>query len=428
MPPSASPPSTSCCWWPRDESPASHEAAAWDLAIVGAGPAGATAALAALDEDPGLRVLLVDRDAFPRDKSCGDGIAPHVLDVLRPLGADDVVTGWTPVRTLELSRGEERVAGAMARPVHVIPRAVLDARLVERAVARGATLQQGRVRRVRRDRAGVTLEGLGGVDEMGGARVVIGADGAHSVVRGALRLGRTERRALAIRGYAPTPAARAARQVIRYGDRRQPSYAWSFDRGDGWSNVGYGELVDDRGGSHEPPTRSVLLGQLDRLLPGSTDGAVAWRGHHLPLSGWRWGAEQADGPILLAGDAAGLINPMTGEGIYYAVATGEIAGRSAARALGAGDPSSAAARHRRATRRLLDRHLHHTWLAARLSARPAVVGAGIRAAARDRSAFDALVALGLGDGRITPRLAAGLVAGLATGAGPDRQHQEMRGT
>ena len=55
---------------------------AWDVVVVGAGPAGSSAALAALTEDPALRVLLLDRSDFPREKSCGDGIAPHVLDVL----------------------------------------------------------------------------------------------------------------------------------------------------------------------------------------------------------------------------------------------------------------------------------------------------------------------------------------------------------
>ena len=61
-------------------------AEAWDLVVVGAGPAGSAAALGALAEDPSLRVLLLDRSDFPRDKSCGDGIAPHVLDALSTVG------------------------------------------------------------------------------------------------------------------------------------------------------------------------------------------------------------------------------------------------------------------------------------------------------------------------------------------------------
>ena len=378
----------------------------WDLVVVGAGPAGAAACLAALHERPDLRVALLDRSDFPRDKCCGDGIAPHVLDVLAPLGAADVVDGWTPLRTLELAQGSRRVAGRMSRPVHVVPREVFDARLVERAVAAGARLQRHRVRQVSTAGDHVVVDGALTT------RLLVAADGAHSAVRAALGLAAPGRRALAIRGYAPTTPALEGRQVIRWGDRRQPSYAWAFDRGDGLSNVGYGELI---GAAHPgtTPTRGQMLRELDRLLPGSGSDGEHWRGHHLPLSGWSWGAEQPSGRILLAGDAAGLVNPMTGEGIYYAVATGALAGRTAAGTLTDGQSAEAGDLHRRAVRRLLGRHLHHTWTAARLTRSLHVVRAGIRAAGRDQRHFDALVEIGLGDGRITPRLAAGLVAGLA---------------
>ncbi|MFC4784325.1 NAD(P)/FAD-dependent oxidoreductase [Nocardioides sp. MAHUQ-72] len=380
---------------------------AWDLVVVGAGPAGAAAALGALAVDPDLRVLLLDRSDFPRDKSCGDGIAPHVVDVLAGVGAADVVDGWTPIRRLELSRGPHEVAGLMARAVWVVPRAVLDARLVDRAVGAGAVLHRHRVGGLARHRDRVVIDGTVT------ARVVVGADGAHSAVRSGLGADRVGARALAIRGYAPTPAARSARsarQVIRYGERRQPSYAWSFDRGDGLSNVGYGELI---GGEDAPPTRALLLEQLELLLPGSVAEGRQWRGHHLPLSGWRW--HQPDGPVLLAGDAAGLVNPMTGEGIFYAVATGVLAGRAAAHAVRSGSPGGAGAAYRTHVRRRLAGHLRHTWSAARLSRHRAVVVAGIRAARRDREVFDDLVELGLGDGRITPRLASGLASDLTSG-------------
>ena len=379
----------------------------WDLVVVGAGPAGSAAALGALREDPSLRVLVLDRATFPRDKSCGDGVAPHVLDVLESLGAGDVVDGWVPLRYLELARGTTRVEGPMAREVYVVPREVFDARLVEHAQRAGAVLERRRVREVRVTPDGVCLDG-----EVS-ASVVIGADGTHSAVRPLLLGEIREPRAIAIRGYAPTAAHRVGKQVIRYGPRAQPAYAWAFDRGDGWSNVGYGELLPRQlarqlaGPSRgDAPNRSLLLDQLEELLPGTVADGRQWKGHHLPLSGWRW--HQPDGPVLLAGDAASLVNPMTGEGIYYAVATGVLAGRSAARALAGGSPEGAGAEHRAAVRRLLGRHLKHTWTAARLSRVPAVVDAGIRAAARDRRSFDTLVELGLGDGRIGPRLAAGL--------------------
>ena len=86
-----------------------------------------------------------------------------------------------------------------------------------------------------------------------------------------------------------------------------------------------------------------------------------------------------------------------------------------ARVIADGDGAAAGAAHRDAVRRLLGRHLRHTWVTASLSRRPEVVDAGIRAAGRSQHVFDSLVEIGLGDGRITPRLTAGLASGLVAG-------------
>ncbi|WP_036508827.1 NAD(P)/FAD-dependent oxidoreductase [Nocardioides sp. URHA0020] len=382
----------------------------WDVVVVGAGPAGSAAALGALAADPSLRVLLVDRADFPRDKCCGDGIAPHVLDILADVGVRDVTEGWEPLRQLEIANRHTSVAGRLARPVWVIPREVFDARLVERARSAGARVERRRVASIE-ERDGVVV-----IDETVRARVVVGADGAHSVVRRSVvgdAAGRSPA-ALAIRGYVPTPPDLRGLQLIRYGDRRQPAYAWCFDRGDGLANVGYGEFLPERDAGSL--SRRLLLEQLERLIPGSVADGVQWRAHHLPLSGLRW--TQPSGPVLLAGDAAGLVNPMTGEGIFYAVLTGVAAGRAAAGAIRQGRPASAGATYRRSVQRALAGHLRHTWLASRLTRHEGVVTAGIRASSSDRRVFDDLVEIGLGRGRITPRLATGLATQLSIARTP----------
>jgi menaquinone-9 beta-reductase len=75
----------------------------WDLVVVGAGPAGSSAALAALRRRPDARVLLLDRDDFPRDKSCGDAVAPHTADLLDDLGAGHVLADRVPTGALSLA-------------------------------------------------------------------------------------------------------------------------------------------------------------------------------------------------------------------------------------------------------------------------------------------------------------------------------------
>ena len=383
---------------------------AWDLVVVGSGPAGSAAAVGALRTRPDLRVLLLDRAQFPRDKACGDGIAPHVVALLEEYAVTGLVDDAVPVPELRLHRGATTVRRQMHRPAWVVPRTVLDARLRDAAVAAGAVPQQAQVRSAATGPDGVTLDGPAG--RVAGA-VVVGADGAHSAVARSVPAGRPRgsRTAFAIRGYAPTPAERRGAQVIVFGDTRQPSYAWSFDRGDGSANVGYGELLH---GDQAAPTRRLLLDQLERLLPGATHGGERWRGHHLPLTPWRF--RPRPGRVLLAGDAARLVNPLTGEGIYYAVLTGLLAGASAATAVSEGWPEDAGRRYAAAVAPHFDRHLLSTGLAARLTTADPVLDAGLRASAADQGVFDDLVELGLAAGRLTPRLLGGLARSVAHGA------------
>jgi flavin-dependent dehydrogenase len=158
----------------------------------------------------------------------------------------------------------------------------------------------------------------------------------------------------------------------------------------------------------------LLLDELERLIPGAASTGTDGRAHHLPLSGW--GFRQPDGPLLLAGDAAGLVNPLTGEGIYYAVASGVLAGRAVAESITAGEPSTAGARHRAAMRALIGKNLKHTTVCSRLARSPRVVAAAVRATDREQRIFDDLVEIGLGQGLITPRLAVALATSLGRSA------------
>jgi geranylgeranyl reductase family protein len=358
----------------------------YDVVIVGAGPAGSSAALAA--RRAGASVLLLDRAAFPRDKACGDGIAPHVLDVLRDLGVAGVEDGYAPVPGLRLvGPTGAAVTRPLARPDYTIPRTVFDARLVAAAVAAGATLARHTVRTIDERPDSVVLDG------MISAGAVVGADGAYSLVR--RTLGQPPNGdgfvALAMRGYAPAGDG-AEQRIVTAPAAQWPAYAWHFPIGDGRANIGYGEVL--RG---SPLSREHLLERMAALLPDvATTTATALRAHHLPLSTRR--PIPGRGRLLLAGDAHSLINPFTGEGIFYAVLSGALAGAAAARA-----GRDAARMYTETLGRRLGRHLWHSRVTALLTRRASVVDATMRAAAADQRVFDSIVELGLGDGRLTTR-------------------------
>ncbi|WP_449064461.1 NAD(P)/FAD-dependent oxidoreductase [Planomonospora algeriensis] len=294
-----------------------------------------------------------------------------------------------------VSPGGERVRATVARPNHVVPRRVFDARLVEAARERGVEVRRHRVRALAERGSHVVVDGIFT------ARAVVAADGANSTVRRLIGLPAAPERhtAIAVRGYADVPADDDV-QLIAMQREGWPAYAWSFPVGDGSANVGFGMLLP-RLRACDLPGRRVLHGRLAELLPDLP--ARDLRAHHLPLSCGRPGP--GAGRVMLAGDAASLINPLTGEGIYYALLSGRLAGEAAVRA--AGDPLPA---YRRALRGALGRHLRTTDVLARAARFPGFIDAAIAVASRRREVFDLLVEVGLGAGTVPPHLA-GAVAG-----------------
>ncbi|HSK97645.1 MAG TPA: FAD-dependent monooxygenase, partial [Euzebyales bacterium] len=271
----------------------------YDLAIVGAGPAGAAAALSALTARPGASVLLLDRATFPRDKACGDAIGPQAVAMLRRLGAFAALDGYRPLAWFELGTGA-RIAVRRRLPgaTYTVPRQVFDDRLVHAAVTAGAELRRWRARHVDQ------RTGYVAIDDDIAARVVVGADGANSRIRSVLGWPSNPPAALAIamRGYAPAGSVEGQRIVLD--DANWPAYGWTFAIGDGRANVGWGAIR-----SHFTGSRTTLASQVR----AQADGAAAvtdLSAHHLPLSTRR--PSPALGGVLLAGDAASLINPLSG--------------------------------------------------------------------------------------------------------------------
>jgi menaquinone-9 beta-reductase len=362
----------------------------WDLIVVGAGPAGCAAAAAALGRDPQARVLLIDKASFPRDKACGDGIAGGSVEMLSSLGlpAARIVRGYEPVNDFRVrSPGNVQVSRRMPEPVWVIPRVVFDARLLEAVLELGARFTQTPVRTVDQFADQVVVDGV-----LRG-KALVGADGAESVVRRAAGHPLNPQRslAIAIRGYGPELDGQDGAQLIVMTAKHWPAYAWSFPIGHGRANIGYGQVL--RGG---PVSKASLVQELHTLLPGATPEPGSLRAHRLPMSTTR--PAVARGRIMLAGDAQSLINPLTGEGIYYALTSGALAGQCAG--LGA----QAGSAYRRMLTRRLGRYLRHASVLAFLTRWPSLMDSVLRGAANNQNTFEDLVRLGLQDGTITRRL------------------------
>jgi geranylgeranyl reductase family protein len=368
----------------------------WDLVVVGGGPAGAAAALRARQLRPDARVLLLDRADFPRDKACGDGIAAHGRDELALLGVPDLIADYRPTERLSvISPGGASVSATAARPNNVVPRRVFDARLVAAARERGVEVRRHRVRAL------AASDGHVVVDEGVRARAVVAADGANSTVRRLIGLPPTPEKhtAIAVRGYADVPPDDDNAQFIAMQKAGWPAYAWSFPIGDGTANVGFGMLLPKLRTTGRPG-REVLHGRLAELLPDLP--ARDLLAHHLPLSPGR--PRPGTGRVLLAGDAASLINPLTGEGIYYALVSGRLAGEAAVTA-----PADPLAAYRRGLGRALGNHLRTTDVLARAAQSPRFIDAAIATAARRGDVFDLLVDVGLGAGTVPLPLAYAVV-------------------
>jgi len=276
----------------------------YDAIVVGAGPAGSTAAyrLAAAGAD----VLLLDRATFPRDKPCGGGVTERAARLL-PFSIDPVVEDVATSVDLRLRYGRTLRRGDGIALVHLTQRKRLDLFLAEQASAAGAEFLDGvRVTGVESGEGGIAVLADGTGYE---AQLLIGADGANGVTARALELGGNQHVGVALEGNLPCselPLDYRGKLVLEFGVV-PGGYGWVFPKGD---HVNFG--VGGWGG--EGPTLRDHLRRLCEAHGVSAADLEQVRGYRLPLRSP--GSTLARGRALVVGDAAGLIDPVSGDGMF----------------------------------------------------------------------------------------------------------------
>ena len=322
----------------------------FDVLVVGAGPAGSAAAIHLARG--GARVLLADKARFPRDKPCGGGLTGralrHVPCEVSPI-VEHVVDRFV-VRVGYRGRFARRSAAPL---ILMTQRRRLDAFLAEHAAAVGADFRDdARVERLLLAADHVTAL-VGGSSVR--ASLVVGADGANGIVARTAALGEGILTGVALEGNAPwgalDPAPFERTAWVELGVV-PGGYGWVFPKGD-HGNVGVGAWLD------EGPRLRHHLERLARVHGLDPTALRNVRGHRLPMR--RIGAPAARGRALLVGDAAGLVDPLSGDGIYEAF----VSARLAADAILTGELDE----YEAALSAALDRHASASWAAKRAADR-----------------------------------------------------------
>lgn len=356
----------------------------YDVIVVGAGPAGSVCAR--FLGMRGVRVLLIDKEHFPRDKPCGDFLSSRLCNELKQLGLYESIAKIAHCPIHDLLFSHPQVGSFLVRDaLHFTPspgflckRNDLDAVLVGEAKKHVEVLEGVKIKEPIFERGSIV--GVRSESETYRAKVVVGADGANGIMAKALGTAAIDENhhAVSVRSYYSQIRSLTNNVELHFIDQVQPGYFWIFptDLEKGEANVGLGIL------SRNVRNRNV---QLKKLLETIVKEHPQFRDRFsealclAPTKGWSlpFGSKKRSlafpGAILI-GDAAGLIDPMSGEGIENAVRSGVCAAENILLALEANDVSlSSLQRYEMALERILRPELRKGYFIQKFARNPTLL-------------------------------------------------------
>ena len=311
----------------------------YDVLIIGAGPAGANAAISYKNLNPNLLVGLVDKSIFPRDKSCGDAIGPGVISALKRFNNQHILEGEPQVVSTTLYGPDNigiqnyipQVKNKEDSIVYVIPRIDLDNRILNLAKESGVEVYEGysfvdftsnedKSLNVHIKNANENIEF--------NTKILVGADGANSRIRKKLNYKNNSdwHKAIAIRAYIDSPnyleIFKERTLMFEINVSAEKGYAWAFPSKGNLLNIGIGVPVSIF--KKDKLDINTLLDNFVSELEGRgviVENIRKQKSYLLPFASSRPKRDKGSN-VALIGDASSMINPMSGEGIFYGMEAG----------------------------------------------------------------------------------------------------------
>ena len=382
----------------------------YDVLIIGAGPSGSNAAISYKNLNPDLKVGLIDKSIFPRDKSCGDAIGPGVISALKRFNNQHILDNEPQVVSTTLY-GPENIGIQNYIPevknkedsiVYVIPRIDLDNRILNLAKDLDVDLFEGysfvSFEKDLDNKLIVEIKNGNNITKLG-AKILVGADGANSRVRKQLNVNTNSdwHKAIAIRAYIDSPnyleIFKERTLMFEINVSAEKGYAWAFPSKGNLLNIGIGVPLNIF--KKEKLDINVLL--QDFITQLTNRGVVVEnirdeKSYLLPFASSR-PKFRNDINVALIGDASSMINPMSGEGIFYGMEAGYLLAKNTYNLIDSPDLTKGIADYEKAFSKRFRKHYLSCALARLLLQSPFMTKRLLKVASNDQNTIDFVVEL-----------------------------------